>query len=360
MGVRRRLLTAAALCAVPCALAASRAEEGRPAAVVDARPPAQEEVDAAVRRGVAWLRGEQEQDGAFGPQAGETALALLALRHSGVAEDDAACRRAAARLLRDLPDGTSYGASLGLVALLGQEGAPAREKAAALAGDLVRAQCENGQWSYAARRSSSSRAGDNSNTQLALFALAAARARGLDVPAAAFDRCAAWFRGTQNDDGGWGYAKHERSASYASMTAGAVMSLALAAKELAPGEPRVAEVPEIRRGLAWLAKGFDAGRNAGAADAFGAKKGRRGDDFWRHYWLWSLERACACAGAAQLGERDWYGDGARLLLGRQRDDGSWVGPERGVLATSFALLFLTRGTLRVVTPRTPVAVRTPR
>lgn len=359
MGVRHRLLTVLALGAVASVGDASRAEEPTPGGP-DADPPVQTRIDAAVARGVAWLRGEQEQDGAFGPQAGETALALLALRHSRVAEDDPTCRRAAARLLRELPDGTSYGASLGLVALLGQEGAPAREKAASLAADLVRAQCDNGQWSYAARRTSSAKAGDNSNTQLAVFALAAARAAGVEVPRAAFDRVAAWFRKTQNDDGGWGYAKRERSASYASMTAGAVMSLSLAAEGTSPGDSANSSVPEVRRGLSWLARDFDAARNAGAADAFGAKKGRRGDDFWRHYWIWSLERACACAGAARLGERDWYAEGARFLLARQKDDGSWVGPERDVLATSFALLFLGRGTLRVVTPRRPVVVPTPR
>lgn len=359
MGAPRRLVTVIALGIAASLGGASRAEEPK-AAVVDAGPPAQSSVDAAIARGVKWLRGEQEHDGAFGPQPGETALALLALRHSGVAEDDPACRRAATRLYRDLPDGTSYGASLGLVALLGQEGAPAREKAAALAADLVRAQCENGQWSYSARRTSSAKAGDNSNTQLAVFALGAARAHGIDVPRQVFERAAAYFRDTQNDDGGWGYSRNERAQSYASMTAGAVMTLALAAGDPAPGDARLAAVPEIRRGLGWLAERFDPARNAGAAEAFGSKKGRRSDDFWRHYWLWSLERACECAGAQKLGERDWYVAGARFLLERQKDDGSWVGPERSVLATSFALLFLGRVTLRVVTPRRPAGVSTPR
>src|SRR5688572_24137037 len=126
--------------------------EERADAVVETAP-APSKIDAAVARGVAFLRTKQDPDGAFGPQPGETALALLALRHSSVAPEDPACRRAAARLLHDLPDGTSYGASLGLVALLAQgagaHGAACREKAAELAAHLVRAQCGNGQWSYA-------------------------------------------------------------------------------------------------------------------------------------------------------------------------------------------------------------------
>jgi hypothetical protein len=55
-------------------------------------------------------------------------------------------------------------------------------------------------------------------------------------------------------------------------------------------------------------------------------------------------------GTKRLGEHDWYDAGARSLLSRQRKDGWWLGPERAVLATSFALLFLARGSLAVVTP----------
>jgi hypothetical protein len=310
-------------------------------------------VKSAVARGVAWLRDQQESGGAFGPQPGETALALLALRHSGVPADDPACRRAELSLLRELPDGTSYGAALGLVALLGQEGSRCRDEAAVLVKDLADAQCENGQWGYSARRSSRASAGDNSNTQIAVFALAAAKARGLDVPSATFEKALAFHRGSLNKDGGWGYAPNQRSASYGSMTAGGAMSAALSKIEIAPGDARLREVPEIRGALSWLGQRFSAAENPGAAAAFGSKKGRRGDDFWAHYWLWSVERACSVTGTERLGERDWYAIGADHLLEEQRKDGSWLGPERAVLATSFSLLFFARGTLAVVTPRRP-------
>jgi hypothetical protein len=331
-----------------------------PASTVIAAPVEQARIDAAVRRGVAWLRGEQDASGAFGAQAGESALALLALRHSGVREDDPACRRAAASLLRDLPDGTSYGASLGVVALLAQEGAKCREKAKALVDDLVRAQCDNGQWSYAARRSTRATSGDNSNTQFAVFALAAARARGIDVPRGPFEKCLAFLRATRNADGGWGYAAKQRSGSYASMAAGGAMCAGLCLEAPSPGDVRLADHADVAGALRWLGERFDPAVNAGAAEAFGPKKGRRGDEFWRHYWLWSLERACSVTATARLGEHDWYDEGARFLLERQRADGSWLGPERAVVATSFALLFFARGTLRVVTPRGDAAVVTPR
>lgn len=316
-----------------------------------ARPeaPRRAEIDAAVARGVAWLRKEQSPDGSFGSQPGETALALLALRHSGVATDDPACLRAAASLCRDLPDDTTYGASLGVVALLAAEPRRHREKVAALVSDIVRAQCGNGQWSYSTRRGARNAAGDNSNTQFATFALAAARASSVAVPKETFARCREFLRTTRNPDGGWGYSEKERARSYGSMTAGCAASFVLCG-ETSAGGAEVAKLPEVAGAVSLLGAAFSPGVNEGAARAFGSKKGRRGDDVWRHYWLWSLERFGSVAGLAEIGGRDWYGEGARHLLGAQRDDGSWLGPEKAVVATPFALLFFARATLRVVTP----------
>jgi hypothetical protein len=266
-----------------------------------------------------------------------------------VASDDPACLRAETSVARNLPDDTTYGASLGVVALLGQAPTRRREKIAALTEDLVRAQCANGQWTYATGKSGKRPSGDNSNTQFAVLALAAARAAGVAVPKEAFERCREYLKKSRNADGGWGYAANQRARSYASMTAGCASSFALCG-DLPPGDARLADVAEIRGALDWLGKSFEPGANAGASAAFGAKKARRGDDFYVHYWLWSLERAGATLGAAKLGGRDWYAEGARLLLSSQRDDGAWRGPESEVVATPFALLFFARGGLRVVTP----------
>ena len=88
--------------------------------------PDPKEVDAAVQRGVRWLLREQKPNGAFGTNAGQTALGLMALRHSGVRPEDKACRKAARHLARVLPDGTSYGAALGIIALIEQRNRPLR------------------------------------------------------------------------------------------------------------------------------------------------------------------------------------------------------------------------------------------
>ncbi len=75
--------------------------------------------------------------------------------------------------------------------------------------------------------------------------------------------------------------------------------------------------------------------------------------FWRFYWLWSLERASTLAGVGVFGERSWYAEGATELLAIQKDDGHWVGAESPMLATSFAILFLSRSTRRVVATEKP-------
>lgn len=308
-------------------------------------------VASAVKRGVAWLRSEQKADGSFGSNPGETALALMALRHSGVPAADKACMKAARNLERALPDGTVYGAALGTLALLAQSPERHRKEVGKLVKHLVRGQCRNGQWSYAYRATTRKSAGDNSNTQLAILALAAARARRIEVPKEAFERCHAFFVGSQNEDGGFGYAHNQRKRSYGSMTAGGAMALAVCR----PGEPS----PAAKRAFAWLAKDFDPAKNRDAAKAFGKKKGKRGDDFWKHYWLWSLERACSVADVGKLGKHDWYGEGAAHLVETQHEKGHWKDPERSVQATSFALLFLARKSKTVITPRAKDRVTTP-
>ncbi len=316
--------------------------------------PKEADVRTAVGRGVGWLRKEQKANGAFGTNAGETALALMALRHCRVPAADPACQKAARRLERVLPDGSVYGAALGVLALLAQSPEQHKKEIRRLVDDLVRGQCVNGQWSYSYRRTARKKAGDNSNTQIAILALAGARTRRVAVPAHAFERCEAFFLGSQNPDGGYGYSDKQRKSSYASMTAGGAMALQICAagkRGVDLGDKSLRDLPAVKRALAWLGNGFQPGLNTGAAAAFGSKRGKRSDSFWRYYWLWSLERACSSIRVARIGEHDWYGEGAAFLLKEQHEQGKWRGPERPLQGTCFALLFLSRSTVAVTTPR---------
>ena len=330
-------------------LLAGPAARGRDPARVDA-----EAVAAAVQRGVRWLRREQKPNGELGTGSGETALALLALRHSGTPATDPACQKAAQRLERVLPDGTVYGAALGVLALLAQNPEAHQPKIRRLVGQLASGQCRNGQWTYSYRATAKKKAGDNSNTQIAILAMGAARARRIEVPKEVFSRCEDFFVKSQNEDGGFGYSAKQRKASYASMTAGGAMALricAAARKGVDVRDPVLDDLPQVSRALTWLETRFDPANNSGSAAAFGSKRGKRSDSFWRYYWLWSLERACEVCGKKKLGERDWYAEGVAFLLDHQQKRGEWRGPERSIQGTCFALLFFARKTAAAVTPR---------
>ncbi|MBX3475271.1 MAG: hypothetical protein KF754_12875 [Planctomycetes bacterium] len=95
----------------------------------------------------------------------------------------------------------------------------------------------------------------------------------------------------------------------------------------------------LEGGLCWLEYFFSVTRNP-----------------WRSqfheyfYYIYSLERVAMMAGLRYIGEHNWYFEGACPLLALQRDDGQWG---EGIVETSFALLFLKKGTVplrsRVVT-----------
>jgi hypothetical protein len=64
------------------------------------------------------------------------------------------------------------------------------------------------------------------------------------------------------------------------------------------------------------------------------------------YFLWSLERVAVALNLETIGNKDWYGWGADVLLQSQRRDGSWAGDySEGGVDTCFALLFLKKANL---------------
>jgi hypothetical protein len=68
---------------------------------------------------------------------------------------------------------------------------------------------------------------------------------------------------------------------------------------------------------------------------------------WLYYYLYSVERVGRILNTELIGRQEWYPLGARQLIDLQEANGAWRGDsyEKDVrLATSFALLFLTRAT----------------
>jgi hypothetical protein len=79
-----------------------------------------------------------------------------------------------------------------------------------------------------------------------------------------------------------------------------------------------------------------------------------GFNFDDYYFVYSLERVGTVMG---LPEKDWYIDGARKLIQRQKKDGRWEGQmwhgdADRTYETSLALLFLSRATRYFVGPTT--------
>ena len=326
------------------ALATAVAFTARPAvAAVGPEDVTSEQVQTAVRRGVGYLRRQQNAGGRWsygGHPTGCTALTLLAMLNAGVAPDDPQVA-AGIEVLYQAPDEQTYDTALkcqvygALLARGNRQGQPElRAKLQAAADFLARAQLPSGMWSYTATHGG----GDNSNTQFALLGLHEADKAGAHVPREVWTRARAHFLQSQTADGGWGYVPLQQP--YGSMTAGGVSSLFIAGHEQHVAREkafrdgaylycgRYRQDTAVAGGLMWLARRFDVRQNPG--------KGRQ----WLYYYLYGIERVGMLSGQQHLGPYDWYRRGAAFLVGDQQADGSWG---RANYQTALAVLFLAKG-----------------
>jgi hypothetical protein len=186
--------------------------------------------------------------------------------------------------------------------------------------------------------------GDNSTSQYALLGLHAASRSGLSIDAEVWRRSLARYREGQGKDGNWAY-HGQTSMGYGSMTCAGICSLALTRHELGERDP--AADPAIDAGLGWLEKHF----------SLTVHPGRTWPEQWRFYYLYSLERVGRVLDVELIGPHEWYPLGARHLVDSQTEEGGWVGKFEELdprLATSFALLFLTRATASLKPVATPL------
>jgi hypothetical protein len=235
-------------------------------------------------------------------------------------------------------------------------------------------------WSYPKGES-----GDHSNTQYAILGLRSAQHCGVAVPRELWEdiwtKVADHFLDVQEKEGpkvqrvqmledkkhgyvsyktgtstpdtarGWTYSSGldakaggttHSDCTTGSMTSVGVASLMIALEGLTNiGSTKAASRrPEITKavfdGLAWLTLNFKVDSNPGHPTGT-----------WLHYYLYGMERACILAGARNLGQHDWYREGADWLVENQDGSGSWSRKSHcGVLPdTCFALLFLTKATV---------------
>jgi hypothetical protein len=351
----------------------------------------QKKVDAAIARGVEYLKKTQLPNGTWpggNHPVGYAAMGGLTLLECGVKANEPPIQKAAQFVRDALPrlNGT-YELSLAILFLdrLGDKQDKQRIQQMALR--LVAGQTQSGGWSYTCpllNDDDSSRLaallkdldthgrnaveqrtgnlnnlpvslrrlaalqnpeqkppnfyrtwGDNSNTQFAILALWAARRH--DVPLdKTLELVVLRFKNTQNADGSWNYTNTQNVNRFPTMTCAGLLGRAVE-HGLSKNPPKVRpdQDPDIQRALQHLSQ------HVGQPVKDGTPVGPLAD----LYYLWSVERVAMLYQLKKIGDKQWYHWGMQLLLTHQRPDGHWQAGGHGaspLVDTCFALLFLHR------------------
>ncbi len=338
-----------------------------------------DEVRKSIDRGVEYLKGKQNKvDGNWEEYklqpGGVTALCTLALLNAGVDPEDASIQKALGFLRKVGKPKMTYATSLQIMAFVAADPSPTnkdkaliRRNANYLAAIQITAEDRKGMWSY----SDSQGGGDNSNTQFALLGLYEAERVGVVVRDDVWTLAERHWLKSQKSNGGWAYVQGE--ATRGSMTCAGIASLVICSGKLGAGDATVvgdsvrccgaadADDPvtlAIEKGIAWM------GRNRTVQYHPVETVSGEGSDVravganWLLYYLYGMERVGRMTGERYFvnsrGEKfDWYREGAEHIVRKQDDfNGSWkgVGPgeDEPLVATSFALLFLSKGRRPVV------------
>ncbi len=157
---------------------------------------------------------------------------------------------------------------------------------------------------------------------------------------------------------GWAYAsvavynaQTAISSSYGSMTSSALTCLMIGmdiAAQMTPEQRRTEfgsdlsynqwrqnAAQSFEGGITWMDLHFSVTRNANLGRS------------WYYYYMYGLERVGVLCDQRYLGEHDWYAEGASILVCLQTPANDWAA---NAVDTSFALLFLKRGTIPLKTP----------
>jgi hypothetical protein len=322
----RRCALLLLLIAMP--LSPLRAQEGDGEAFVEITP----ELQAAVRRGMAYLDRTQGADGSFGSQrygkhVGITALACLAFMSDGHLPGRGAYGDNVARgldfVLRhvqetglvaaDTSHGPMYGhgfATLFLGEVYGQTSDPrVREALVKAVRLIVSTQNEEGGWRYHPVPFDA----DISVTICQIMALRSARNAGLSVPKETIDRAVAYVRQCQNSDGGFKYMLNSGGSAFPRSAAG-VASLYYAG---------IYEDNAVRHGLDYLMASYNqVTHNSG------------------HYYYGQYYAVQAMFLAGGQYWRKWFPYIRDALIREQQAAGNWESTHGESYATAMALIIL--------------------
>ncbi len=307
------------------------------------------DIERVVKKAAAYLASQIDENGKcigeYPPDnprfGGKTGLCLYAMLTAGMDDEDPAVRRATNWLSAAKLGGT-YAVSMRTCAFA----ASGRDELKGVIRQdtrwLINAADKNGRYSYTPAAGGELEVYDNSNSQMAAMAVAAAMDSGVEVPPAYWKHVQKHWLAQQAVDGGWGYRRVSwipRISTYGSMTAAGVATLYECFEILhADRFVRCTEsgrYKPISDGIKWLEDNFDAGANP-----------RKGITYY-YYWLFCLQRVGRAGGMKRFGGNDWYAQGSAHLTDRQNSDGSWSHGDR-TAPTALAVLFLARGGRPVV------------
>jgi hypothetical protein len=304
-------------------------------------------INAAIDRGVAYLLSLQQVDGSWAGETGYgpgmTAYCVYALAKSALPLDDPAIRRGLAFVDANEANHT-YSVSCVLQALdaCHRDGVP--EGMEAYVQRLVGYQFPTGLWGYPVYPDGTGRPEDLSTTLYAALALRGAHERGVRIDEDVWNdmiegtlRC--WGgeigRGGKAEPAGFSYRINGHATG--SMTTAGVSILAIAREALGGRvDRRLAKECEaaLESGLGWIEQHLSWGENMG-------------DKRFHMFWIYGVERCGNLLGRDVLAGAHWYRGGAKFLVERQNEDGSWegaTGDTHKTRDTILALLFLNRAT----------------
>ncbi|MGC4033517.1 MAG: hypothetical protein QM754_17650 [Tepidisphaeraceae bacterium] len=142
--------------------------------------------------------------------------------------------------------------------------------------------------------------GDNSTTQYAVLGLASAQRMGIAIDPAVWRAAAKVTASRQNpDEGGWAY--HNVSTSYGSMTAAGMTSLSIA-KHYSADKPANKSLKDaaIDRGMRWFNAYFSVSTHPQSSEG------------WLYYYLYGVERLGRVLDTEFIGKHEWYPQGGSL------------------------------------------------
>jgi hypothetical protein len=332
-----------------------------PAPVTQDPAPDINAVNAAIDKGVEFLVSMQEPDGSFGSSrayfpgdttAGETALVLAALLHSGLKWEHQAIQRGVA-FVRQTQPRKNYGATTRLLMeeiLLSHQDRDSIEQATKFLIDGA----GSGYWDYP---------GDNpdlSITQYAILGLWLARQGGVAVPDKIFEKCMKTVINNQLANGGWSYFDAPAAATAgqidtthrfatASMTTAGMATVLFCYDVLSEKKSNAKKYQEdieecMERAYTWLDSNMSYSHNVSLESGSPAPTG------WFYYFLYNVERLATVNGREIIGGHHWYNAGATELLKSQLPSGAWgESANSSTDDTAFALLFLAKATLNTRT-----------